>query len=157
MLKPFIRGLIAVAVVGLASQASAQETYSFSATSGQVTRVDRGRLTTNAKTCLRLAQGVGCTQAQACTAAGAAGGASCTAAQARAANARIYPATQAGREEFLGFELIVPGLNNLINLAVAFDQSEFCRLFKLATANAQNDVCADVSYTPVSGQCEVCP
>jgi hypothetical protein len=39
-----------------------------------------------------------CTQAQACAAAGAAGGASCTNQQADEANARIFPATQNGRE-----------------------------------------------------------
>lgn len=162
MLKTLIRSLIAVAVVGLASPASAQETFSFSATANQVTRVDRGRLVTNAKTCQRLSTVASpltftCTQAQACVNAGAAGGASCTAAQARAANARIYPATLAGREEFLGFGIIVPEISNLMNVAVSFDQSEFCRLFKLAAAGSQNTVCTTIGYTPVSGQCEVCP
>lgn len=46
------------------------------------------------------------TQAQVCTALSVPGGASCTNAQARAANARIYPQTQAGREEFWNFKLL---------------------------------------------------
>lgn len=138
---------------------SAQETYSIAATANQVTRVSRAVLTFNAKSCLRLnaVGGATCTQAQACTAAAAAGGASCTAAQARAANARIYPNTQPGREEFVTFALVARDVTDLGNDAVALDQLLFCAAFKAATAGNQNTACTSVGYTPVSGQCEVCP
>lgn len=151
--------LVLVTILGPAVISSAQETYSFSANATQVNRVDRGRLTTNAKACVRAGQSVTCTQAQACTppALNCTNGASCTAAQARACGQRIYPATQAGREEFLGFGIIVVGLSDLQNLAVAYDQTEFCRLFKITSGANQNTVCTTIGYTPVSGQCEVCP
>lgn len=112
-----------LALLFVAPSAFAQETYSIAASAGQTAQHDRNRVASNRQTCTRLGQALACTQAQACTAANAAGGASCTAAQARAVNARIYPATQAGREEYLTFDMVAP---------------EFVRRVKGAAADEQN-------------------
>ena len=130
--------LLALALLFLADAAQAQETYSVSASAGQVASHERDRASRARATCLRLGQAVGCTQAQACTAANAAGGASCTAAQARAADARIYPATQAGREEFLTFSIIVPEFLSRIANAASSERAAAGVWF-----NAQNQTTKD--------------
>ncbi len=110
-----MRKLIPLLFLGLlaAASASAQETYSLQADAPSVVILTDLATFNNARTCLTLGLAVGCTQAQACTAANAAGGASCTAAQARAANVRIWPATLAGREEYVMFQIAVPRFNDL--------------------------------------------
>lgn len=148
------KSLLAVVLVLVACVASAQETYSISANANQVSRLTKYETVQNAKTCLSFALSIGCTQAQACTAAGAAGGASCTAAQARAANARIFPATQAGREEFLIFVIILGfGIPEFDRQAFTFDQGQFCPLFKAATQTARDNACTAIG---ASAGCEPC-
>jgi hypothetical protein len=106
------RLILTVLVLLTASLASAQETYSFSVggTTGNrnslVGMLELGRVQNNTDVCVRAALPATCTQAQACTALGVAGGASCTAPDAIAARARIYPASLAGREAFLANEMV---------------------------------------------------
>jgi hypothetical protein len=102
-----------VVVLGLAGAAQAQENYSLPASAGNVTTLTDLITFTNAQVCLSRALAVGCTQAQVCTAAGVAGGASCTPAAARAANVRVWPNTQPGREEFVTFQIAVPRFADL--------------------------------------------
>lgn len=131
----------------------AQETYSVSATAAQVAKVDKGRILNNRLTCLKLGLAVGCTQASACVAAGAAGGSGCTAAQARAAEARIYPNTSAGREEYLGFGIILDALTKVDQLTSKFDAQDYCTWF-----NAQNQATKDAECSKISAPagCLIC-
>ena len=113
------RLILTLALFLFAGLASAQETYSFSVggTTGNrnslVGMLELGRLQQNADVCAKPAAlqppvilPATCTQAQACTALGVAGGASCTATDAINARARIYPASLAGREAFLANEMV---------------------------------------------------
>lgn len=143
---------IVVGIIGVADL-SAQETYSVAATAPQVTRLTKGIAVSNVMTCGVWRLAATCTQAQACTAAAAVGGAACTAAQARAANARIFPATLAGREEFLIFVLVAGGITDLQNRAIAFDQQNFCAAFKVATVATQNTACTTLG---LAAGCEPC-
>ena len=145
--------LLALTLVALPSMVEAQEVYSISATANQVTRITRANALTARRTCLRLGLAEGCTQAQACVAANAAGGASCTAAQARAANARIYPITQAGREEFITFEFIVKELKEFDAEAVRRDQDLYCIWFKAQNQATQNAECSKISSV---AECKIC-
>lgn len=98
-----------IASVGLA--ADAQETYSLSATANQVTDLRQHVLAENRALCRRYSVALAScqtSQGTICAAANAAGGASCTAAQARAAGVRVWPDTQAGREEFVTFSWVAP-------------------------------------------------
>lgn len=131
-----------LAVLLFASPALAQETYSLSGSATQVSQLDRDRASTNRQTCVRLGQVAACTQAQACTAAGAAGGASCTAAQARQANARIYPATQAGREEFLTFSYVAPEFQRRVKGAAADELNAAAAWFNAQNTATKNAECA---------------
>lgn len=99
--------LFVLAFLVLAPFAQAQETYSLPATAGNVASLSSQITVRNALVCLSKGAvgGATCTQAQACTAYSAPGGSGCTAAQARTVNARIYPLTQPGREEYLIFEI----------------------------------------------------
>src|SRR5687767_9696001 len=91
-----------IAFVLLAGPASAQvETYAVPGSAANVATLTSVISFRNRETCERWSLATTCTQAQACTAANAIGGSSCTAANARAANARIFPLTQAGREEYV--------------------------------------------------------
>lgn len=106
------RLILSLSILLFAGIASAQETYTINVggTTGNrnsiVGMIELGRLQGNADTCLRAVLPASCTQAQACTALGVAGGASCTAQDAIAARARIYPSSQAGRESFVANEMI---------------------------------------------------
>lgn len=151
MLKRIALALVVLA--GLAVASEAQESYTISVTVNQQARVTRSVNVQNQTTCIRLNQPAACTQAQACVAANAAGGASCTAAQARQANARIYPNTQPGREEF-ATAVFAKDVNEMINNAVALDQSQWCVAFKAASLANQNSACTVVGYT---SPCEPCP
>jgi hypothetical protein len=148
---------LALAVVALAiipGRAESQETYSVAATAAQVTKLTKAISTSNSKTCVGLGLAITCTQAQACTAANAAGGAACTAAQARAANARIYGATQPLREEFVSFFILLPAFQELVNRDVAWDQIAFCAAFNAGTQVARDNSCAAVGQP---AGCDPCP
>jgi hypothetical protein len=125
-----------------ASSASAQEVYSLTASAGQVAQHDRDRAARNRQTCQQLALAVTCTQAQACTAASAPGGSGCSAAQARGAGVRIYPATLAGREEFLTFDIVAPEFQRRVAAASADEKKAVCSWFVAQNTATQNAECA---------------
>jgi hypothetical protein len=156
-----MRRLLPLLLLLLPTSAMAQETYQFSSTAQQQARINRGRLLVNRATCLRLGLPAGfsdaanCTQAQACIQAGAVGGASCTAAQARAENARIYPNTTAGREEAMVFEGVVPWVMGLTTTARATDPDAYCTNF-WASANTTTRN-AECTKSGLPNDCDICP
>jgi bifunctional ADP-heptose synthase (sugar kinase/adenylyltransferase) len=134
-----------------AASASAQESYSTPATAQQVTDLTEGIGSFNVKTCKRLILAVGCTQAQACVAANAAGGASCTAAQASATvpSCRIYvTTTQAGREEFVNKVFVAPQFNDLKAVTPAINQYRGCLKWQTDNQTARDGSCTAAGITP---------
>src|SRR5580765_5477868 len=146
-------GIVLAGLVLLgAASASAQESWCFSATANQVTKMTKAIDRQNASVCTRLTLAYPCTQSAACTAAGLPS--SCTPAQARNANIRIYDGTtQPGREEYAS-ELMRIGFQNVDNGIVAFDQTAWCSKFRAATQPQKDSSCTAVGY--VAG-CEPCP
>jgi hypothetical protein len=104
------KSLLALALVLLASLTYADETYSIVATGSTATLsswlggLDLFRIQQNADVCTRAKLATNCTQADACVALNVPGGASCTAAQANAADARIFTNTLSGREGLLAIK-----------------------------------------------------
>ena len=133
----------------------AQETYSLNATAGQVTDLTSVVVGANVDTCLRLGQGESCTQAEACEAASAAGGVSCTPAQARAANARLWPNTQAGREEFVTFFIVAPRFKDLRAAQNGRNRVRYCDIWW--PAQTQTTKNAECSKLVQPAGCSVCP
>ena len=141
----------------LGAVASAQETYSIPVPAAQIPKVDRARLTKNAETCRTLGLAPACTQAQACTVAGAPGGASCTLAQAQAAGVEIHAATLAGRESFLQ-SIVREHIRAFITQVDVEDRTSFCVWWRAAatTQTQRNNVCN--ASTPALGNgCNLCP
>lgn len=145
--------LVVFAVLGLcaiAEAAIAQETWSIGPVPPAQVAAAADQVTFfNASTCQRLSTTASpltdtCTQAQACTNAGAAGGASCTPAQARAANARIFPATQAGREEYVTFTMVIPTLDDRREKVTNNNRLKQCKFWQTATAAQRNAICSAV-------------
>lgn len=130
--------------IGLAGIVNAQETYSLPAGAGNVTTLTTLVAKTDGDTCQRWGLPRTCTQAQACVAASAVGGASCTAAQARAAAARIYPNTFAGREEYVTFEIALPQFLALVSSQQAEDRRAFCENWNAATPTTRNNFCTSI-------------
>lgn len=124
--------------------AEAQETYNIPATAGQVANLTNIVSTANARTCLRLTGAESCTQAAACTTANAPGGASCTAAQARGANARIYPLTQAGREEYVIFVFTAPQFVSALGDPVAFEFERACLNWQAFNQTQKDAACTSL-------------
>lgn len=137
-----MKKLLFVLTLLAGGSAFAQESYSLSFSANQVNNLDRDRASNNRQTCVKLGQVSTCTQAEACAAARAPGGASCTAAQARAANVRIYPATQAGREEFLTFSVVIPEFQRRLKGAAADEQNAAKAWFLAQNAVTQNAECS---------------
>lgn len=137
--------LVALVFAGLASFASAQETYSVNAPAGVVTDITSLVSIQNQRTCERITLASSCTQAQACTQVGAAGGASCTAAQARASNVRIYPATTAGREEWVNQEIVIPDVNDRRATIPGRYNERRIGAWAVATTAQRNAMCAAVN------------
>lgn len=152
-----MRKLFLFGVVLFAPWASAQETYSINANANQVTDLTDIVRTQNGQVCERTNLALDCTQAQACTAAGVAGGASCTAAAARAANVRIFPLTQAGREEFVTFGIAAPRFVELRAANVpAFAQQQQCKFWSApTTTRTQKDAMCTAANLPTG--CQLCP
>ena len=148
-----MRRLLFLALVLIAAPAYAQETYSLAATAGQVTNLSLIAAGQNERVCKRLALAITCTQAQACTAANAPGGSSCTAAQARGVDARIYPATQAGREEYVLFKIAGPSFTTQLQDLGSQHQSTFCEWFIAQSQGGQDTVCTNAGL-PAS--CRIC-
>lgn len=137
----------------LAATASAQESYSQNASAGQVTDLRAVVAAKNEETCERVGLSESCTQAQACTAGNAAGGASCTAAQARTANVRIFPDTQAGRDEYVLHVFVLPQFNEARNLISRRHQIKLCRWWATANRTQKDAVCTAAGQ---SAGCELC-
>ncbi len=134
--------LAAVAVLALSAVSHAQETYSLPAGAGNVVTLTAVITGLNGDNCARYSLPRTCTQAQVCTAAGAPGGASCTAAQARGANVRIYPLTQAGREEFVTFGIALPEFLRLVANQQQETRRAFCEGWNAANTTARNNACS---------------
>jgi hypothetical protein len=124
-MKPYILALLVL----LAATASAQEDLTITIPAAELPHLINQVATTNVETCERLHLAVTCTQAQACVAAAAVGGASCTAAQARAADARIFPATTAGRSEYVTFRLVAPQVEAAKPRVTARNKKRMCVWF----------------------------
>jgi hypothetical protein len=138
-----MRKLLVLAVLVLAASAAhAQETYSVGpASAGNVTTVGTVMAALNRETCLRYSLAASCTQAQACAAAGAAGGSGCTASQARAAGVRIWPATFAGREEYVTFGITLPRFLELVAAQQQETRRLFCEGWNASNTTARNNAC----------------
>lgn len=128
----------------LAAPAAAQETYSIAATAGQVADLASIVAGFNQGRCKALNLATNCTQAQACVAANAAGGASCTAAQARAAGARIYGNSQSEREDYVLRELVQPEFVARKSSLFAQGQTAYCLWW-----DAQNQTTKDAELTKI--------
>lgn len=147
--------LAVVAVLGIGSGAWAQESYTISATAVQVARTDRERIANNVRTCVRLGQAPGCTQAQACVAAGAAGGAGCTFAQALAVNAELYANSLAGREAFVAFTIYRLALSDYAARHQRADAGSYCTWWSTTATQAQKD--SECSKVGQAAGCSICP
>ena len=132
----------------------AQETYSIAVPAPLVLDLSVILSDTNAETCKRLNLQPGCTQGDACTNANAAGGSGCTPAQARAANARIYPGTQAGREELVAFHIALPRFTELLAHAKGRNTARWCERYRALSASAQNAECSAISQPDQCGICQ---
>jgi hypothetical protein len=146
--------LAAILLVLSSAAASAQESWTLNATANQVTDVSNILNGENLSTCARLALADGCTQAQACTAANAAGGSSCTAGQARTANARIWPQTQPGREEFVTFFIAAPRFLDLKGVEAQRARRRYCEIWWPAQSQGTKD--AECAKLARNAGCEVC-
>lgn len=141
-------------IAAFAGTAASQETYSVAASVGQTADLRQFVLSKNRRTCQAQGLAVTCTQAQACTSANAAGGASCTAAQARAANVRIWPDTQAGREEFVIFFWLAPLFSQAKASLPTLAAPDYCAWWTL-----QNQTTRDTECTKIGAPtgCSICP
>lgn len=126
-------------LVGISAEA--QETYSLSASAGNVTTLTDVISFFNAQTCQGFSLAPNCTQAQACTAANAPGGSSCTAAQARNANARIWPLTQAGREEYTTFQIAMPRFLDLVGSVATAKRQTFSTAWAALSQGSRDSIC----------------
>lgn len=136
--------LLAIVLLCGASLSQAQETYSVPAPAQNVTTLSAVITKRNGDTCVNYALARTCTQAQVCAAAGAPGGSSCTAAQARGAGVRIFALTQAGREEFTTFQIALPKFNEIVAEQQAENRRSFCEFWAAANTTARNNACAAV-------------
>jgi hypothetical protein len=135
------RALLAFVLFAASVPAFAQETYSLPAGAGNVTTLSVVITGMNGGICVASGLPRTCTQAQACTATGAPGGASCSAAQARAAGIRIYPLTQPGREEFVTWVIAVPKFLELVAAQQAEMVRAACEAWNALTQGQRDTVC----------------
>jgi hypothetical protein len=153
-MKKILLGLILL----LPAATSAQETYSVAVNANQQARVERERTRRNTTTCLRLNAGTGgvCTQAQACVAAAATGGASCNAAQAQAVNAEIIANTTAGRQQVFISKAAL-AFQDIQNQSSAEDRAAECAWWNNpATTRADKDIHCNKIQPPRGNNCELC-
>lgn len=122
----------------------AQENYTVPATAGQVADLASIVAGFNQGRCKALNLLVNCTQAQACVAANAPGGASCTAAQARGVGARIYGNSQAEREDFVIREIVLPDFVSLKTQLFRNGQTAYCLWW-----DAQNQTTKNAELTKI--------
>lgn len=141
----------------VASPALAQETYSQAASAAQVLDLSAIITADNEDTCEGRSLAENCTQAQICTAANVAGGASCTAANARAAGVRIYPLTFAGRDEYVLHNFVLPRFLAARARISQRHRVKECRFWATATNTQKNTVCQALGIPSSTTQpCELC-
>ncbi len=147
--------VLAASLVG--AQAEAQETYTQGATAPQVLDLTAIITADNEDTCESRSLAETCTQAQVCVAAGAVGGASCTAVQARAAGVRIYPLTFAGRDEYVLQMFVLPRFAAAKG-RLALRHLVKCRRFWIAATPTQKNTACQALGIPssVAQPCELC-
>lgn len=134
---------------------AAQESYTLSAGATNVTTLTEVITLLNSETCGRYSLADNCTQAAVCTAATATGGAGCTAAQARAGGVRIYPLTQAGREEFVTFGIALPEFLRLAETAQRVAQKKlFCDSWAVASVANRNTCRTAVAAASNADPCQ---
>jgi len=152
------RLILSVLVLLPASLASAQETYSISVGGTTTNRnsivgmLELGRTQNNTDVCTRAVLPATCTQAQACTALGVAGGASCTATDAINARARIYPASLAGREAFVANELVRINAPNFYAEQIRRDAAALAAFCAISQAN-RDALCSLLGLGAGCGAC----
>jgi hypothetical protein len=151
-MKRFIQAV--ALLLAFAGAVEAQETYDQAASSEDVANLRMGVSMANDKTCLRLSQQIGCNQSQACIAAGAVGGSGCSNANARAVNARIYPDTLAGRDEFVTFVIVLPRFNDLIAAVPAWEYKRQCDHWNASNQTVRDSMCTAANR---SAGCKLCP
>jgi len=145
------RLLAVVALLLFAAFANAQETYSVTLggtttnRASLVGQVDLGRVQVNSDVCTAKALAATCTQAQACVAYGVAGGAACTAADALAAEARIYPDSTGGRESFVANQVVRFRLSMYLTEQLRREADAYKSWCVDANQTARNTVCALVN------------
>jgi hypothetical protein len=133
--------------------AEAQENYTVPANATQAAEFRQHVLAVNRSVCRRFNLSASCTQAQACTAANAPGGASCTAAQARGANVRIYPDTAAGREEYMTFVWVLPHFTEARTTLPSQIQLDLCAWWGTLNQTQKDTQCS--TWGAPAG-CQVC-
>lgn len=125
--------------------AEAQETYSVSASVAQVAELRHYTLALNRATCRSLSLPATCTQAQACP--------GCTNAQARQQDRRIWPDSQAGREEFVIFVWIAPDYDAIRTATPGKVLEDYCAWFRAQNQAGKDAECSKIG-APAS--CNVC-
>ena len=140
--------LLAVAVLFVAASVQAQETYSVTLGGSTTNRnslvgqVELGRVQVNSDVCTNKGLPADCTQAQACVAYAVPGGASCTAADALAAEARIYANTLAGRESFVANQVVRFRLSMYLTEQIRREAAAYSGWCAQANQTQRNSVCA---------------
>jgi hypothetical protein len=125
-----------------------QETYTISAGAANVTTLSAVIMGQNGTICATYALTRTCTQAQVCTAAGTPGGSGCTAVQARTAGVRIYPLTQAGREEYVTFGIALPRFLELVAAQTAETLRATCTAWNALSQSARDTFCTGTLGLP---------
>lgn len=147
--------LITILIFLIAPLAVAQETYSVAIASAlRVAQLDLGRVQHNAGACRRYSQLPTCSQAQVCVAANVVGGASCTAADALAAGVRIYPNTLAGREGFIGNELVRAKLPDYVEVQAREAMAQLRTSCLAANQAGKDAICTGIGQAVGCGICE---
>ena len=144
-----------IALLLLPVVASTQESYSVPAPAQNVTTLTAVITKINGDLCVATSLARNCTQAALCVAAGVPGGSGCTPAQARAAKARIYPNTFAGREEFVTFGIALPKFLELVAEVAADQRRDACEKWTAASEASQNSACAALGLPTVANGCKL--
>lgn len=158
-MKKLLLLIFPLMVLAQSSQA-AQETYSVTAPAQDVAFIDRSRVKRNTAVCARFNLAASCTQGQACTAAGAAGGASCTAIQARAVDVEIFANTLAGRETFFIQKILKRVRDEVLKLELGNDDAaQKCINWRAGNDTVKDAMCA-AAGSPVPATvalgCQLC-
>ncbi len=140
-------GVVGAAIYGVPRLVEAAITLSITLNTASQTELELQRIADNKFTCRRLGLPATCTQAQACVAANAVGGSGCTAAQADAANARIFFASQTGRENHAE-KLLKEAVDNRRGLNKQEEAKDFCAFWLALTQGQRDTECARYPSDP---------